>query len=354
MPTQRALVIPAERAPFKLVNDWPIPKPGPKDVLIKLASIALNPADWRIQSGGAPGFVKDYPFICGLDGAGIVEEVGSGVTNLAKGDKVLFEGAFDNTRATFQEYALSPAAYTAKIPDNISFDQAASVPLCLATVVTGIWAQEEGARSAKLTPPWEEGGKVKYAGDVAIIIGGSSSVGQYAIQCARLQGYAAVIATSSLKHAEFLKSLGATHVIDRHLPPAEIQAQVRTSAAGKPITYVYDAIGDRDEQRLSYELLEDGGAFVTVQPIFHEYIEDLVTKKKPVTRVYGAFDVPGNFKLGLEMYSRLPGWLATSVIVPNRVEMVPGGFTGIPVGLERLHKGEVSGLKLVVRPAETP
>ncbi|EJF63619.1 chaperonin 10-like protein [Dichomitus squalens] len=89
MPSQRALVIPAERAPFKLVNDWPIPKPGPKDVLVKLASIALNPADWRIQSGG------------------IVEEVGSEVTNLAKGDKVLFEGAFDNTRATFQEYTLN-------------------------------------------------------------------------------------------------------------------------------------------------------------------------------------------------------------------------------------------------------
>ena len=82
-----------------------------------------------------------------------------------------------------------------------------------------------------------------------------------AIQCARLQGYAAIIATSSLKHEEYLKSLGATHIVDRNLPPADIQVQARKLAAGKPITYVYDAIGARDEQRLSYELLEDGGAF---------------------------------------------------------------------------------------------
>ena len=66
-----------------------------------------------------------------------------------------------------------------QIPDNISFDQAASIPLALATVVTGIWAHEEGARSARLMPPWEEDGKTKYAGGVAFIVGGSSSVGQY-------------------------------------------------------------------------------------------------------------------------------------------------------------------------------
>ncbi|TBU40037.1 GroES-like protein [Dichomitus squalens] len=342
MSLQRALVIPAERQPFKLVSDWPIPKPGPKDVLVKLISIALNPADWRVESGTARGFVKEYPVICGLDGAGVIEEIGSKVTHLAKGDKVLFEGWFDEVHGTFQEYALSPAAYTAKIPDNISFDRAATVPICLATVNPGIWAHDDGARSARFTPPWEEGGKTKYAGDVAFIVGGSSSVGQYAIQCARMQGYAAIIATSSLKHQEFLKSLGATHIIDRNLPPGEIQAQVRTFAAGKPITYVYDAIGEPEEQRLSYELLADGGAFVTVQPFFHEYLEDLVTENEPVIRVYGTFDVPENYKLGSEVYSRLPEWLATGVIVPNRAEVVLGGLAGIPGGLERLRKGKVA------------
>ena len=135
-----------------------------------------------------------------------------------------------------------------------------------------------------------------------------------AIQCARLQGYAAIIATSSLKHEEYLKSLGATHIIDRNLPPADVQAQARILAAGKPIIYVYDAIGARDEQRLSYELLEDSGAFVTVEPFSQGYIEDLVTESKPVIRVYGLFDAPGNYKLGSEVCSRLPEWLATGVI----------------------------------------
>ncbi|TBU36694.1 GroES-like protein [Dichomitus squalens] len=274
MSTQRALVVPAEGQPFKFVSDWPIPKPGPKDVLVKLVSIALNPADWRLELGGS-GIFKDYPIAGGLDGSGAIEEVGSEVTHLAKGDKVLFEGWFVPGRGTFQEYALSPAAYVAKIPDNISFDRAATVPMCLATVFSSTWAHEDGARSARLTPPWEEGGKTKYAGDVAFIVGGSSSVGQY----------------------------GRT------------PARVRTFAAGKPITYVYDAIGERDGQRLSYELLADGGAFVTVQPFFHEYLEDLVTESKPVIRALGSFELPGHGKLGLEVYSRLSEWLATGVIV---------------------------------------
>ena len=86
--TQKALVLPAEKAAFQLVTDWPVASPGPADVLVKLVSVALNPADAYIQAGSAGPLVPGYPFINGLDGAGIVEEVGEEVTNVAKGDKV--------------------------------------------------------------------------------------------------------------------------------------------------------------------------------------------------------------------------------------------------------------------------
>lgn len=84
--TQKALVVTSERAPWELRTDWPVKSPGPKEVLIKLVSVALNPADWLIQVRGAP-FVT-YPFLGGLDGSGIIEEVGAEVVHLAKGDKV--------------------------------------------------------------------------------------------------------------------------------------------------------------------------------------------------------------------------------------------------------------------------
>ena len=87
MSTQKALVIPEERTPFKVVNDWPIPKPGPNQVRVKILAAALNPVDYKIQKFGHP-MATSYPFINGLDGAGIVAELGPNVTKVAKGDKV--------------------------------------------------------------------------------------------------------------------------------------------------------------------------------------------------------------------------------------------------------------------------
>ena len=86
--TQKALILPAEKEPHKLVTDWPVPQPGRTDVLIKLVSVALNPVDAYIPVMGGLGLVKEWPFVNGVDGAGVVEEVGAEVTNLAKGDNV--------------------------------------------------------------------------------------------------------------------------------------------------------------------------------------------------------------------------------------------------------------------------
>ena len=85
--TQKGLIVPQEKADFKLVDDWPVPTPGPRDVFIKIISSALNPADWIIQSNGHP-MVTKYPITMGIEGAGVVEEIGSEVTTFVKGDKV--------------------------------------------------------------------------------------------------------------------------------------------------------------------------------------------------------------------------------------------------------------------------
>ncbi|PIL26338.1 hypothetical protein GSI_12094 [Ganoderma sinense ZZ0214-1] len=358
--TQKALIIPAETQPHKLVTDWPVPKPGPTQVLVKLVSAAINPVDAYIPLFGGLGLVSTWPFVNGIDGAGIVEEVGAEVTSVAKGDKVFFMGGFDNRCATFQEYAVQAANRVAKIPDNITFDQAATFSLCLATVVTGIWAND-GPNSVRLTPPWETNGTTKYAGQAALIFGGGTSVGQFAIQCARMQGFSPIITTASPKHTAFLQSLGATHVVDRALSPAEITAALPALTGGKPIQYVHDSFGrDRDAQRLGFTALAPGGAFVTVNPRNPEFIADLEVESekkgegKRVARAFGSYEIPGNGKLGDEMFGRLTGWLEAGVLVPNRVEVLPNGLAGIDAGCEKVVKGEVSGMKLVVHISETP
>lgn len=83
--TQKALLLPKKQGQW-IVGERPVPIPGPKDVLIKITAAALNPVDWKIQ---ALGFViESYPWVGGQDGAGIIEEIGSEVTNVAKGDTV--------------------------------------------------------------------------------------------------------------------------------------------------------------------------------------------------------------------------------------------------------------------------
>ena len=85
--TQKALVLAAEGASWELRTDWPVPTPGPRGVLVRLAATALNPAEWKIQAYGAAAF-GGYPFLGGLDGAGVVEEIGAEVIGIARGDKM--------------------------------------------------------------------------------------------------------------------------------------------------------------------------------------------------------------------------------------------------------------------------
>lgn len=351
--TQKALYLPA-RAGKWYVGEAAIPKPGPQDVLVKIMSTALNPVDWKLVDSPLTSVIPEFPFVSGTDGAGIVEEVGAEVATLQKGDKILFQGWFANPYATFQQYCLVPAPVTAKIPEGISFDQAASVPLGLATVVLALWDHNPRTeKSIRLTPPWEENGLAQYAGKPAFIIGGASSVGQYAIQMAKYQGFSPILTTASPHNAEMLKALGATAVLDRTLAPAQILAELPKLTGGKPIEFVYDAISLPDTQPLAYEALADGGSLVIVLP-------DLVPAElkkagdgKKIANVFGNVQHPECRPCGEEMYKRLSEWLEKGIVKPNKVEILPGGLAGIPDGLDRLEAFKVSGTKLIARPQET-
>ncbi|KAI0366170.1 GroES-like protein [Pilatotrama ljubarskyi] len=347
---QKALYLPQKQGQWML-GEFPVPSPGPGEVLVKVISAALNPADWKIQTYGV--FIEDYPYISGADGAGIVEDVGQGVTDKQKGDKVLFQGWFINRHATFQQYCVVPAELTAKIPDNLTFDQAASVPLGLATAVCGLYNHfHPDAKSVALPAPWEEDASTQAIGKPILILGGASSVGQYVIQVAKLSGFSPIITTASSYNEDLLKSLGATHVIDRTLSPAAILLELPKLTGGKPLDLVYDAVSLPETQSLGYDALAPGGTLLLVLP------EAIPSEKKAggdkrVMTVLGNFYLPENRTLGAELYKRLTAWLKEGVVIPNRVEVLPGGLAGIPDGLERLKGNRVSATKLVAHPHET-
>lgn len=89
----------------------------------------------------------------------------------------LYEGYFDNQNATFQQYGIVPAEIAAKIPDNITFDQASTIPLTLATAALALYNPRPAGVGLEFA--WEESGRGRYAGQPILVIGGASSVGQH-------------------------------------------------------------------------------------------------------------------------------------------------------------------------------
>ncbi|KAI0324002.1 GroES-like protein [Cubamyces sp. BRFM 1775] len=359
--TQKALLLHAQSTPYVL-GESPVCRPGPEEVLVKIMACALNPIDHAIVDPPYTQlFVNHWPFIAGYDGSGIVIEVGSQVNNLKEGDKVLFLGDGTNAQrsSTFQQYAVVPAELTAIIPDNITFEQAATLPLALTTDVLVLYNQSLTAEniSLRLKPVWEPEGVTAYAGTPAFIIGGASSLGQYAIQLAKLAGHNPIVTTASPHNAPLLISLGATQVIDRHKSNESVLAELSTIAGGKAVEFAFVAIPHDPEMcRLGRDALAPGGALAVVLPSSRAIPEDVANPGdgKRLGFVYGSPYLPYTREAGVAMYKQITGWLQKGILKPNPVEVLPNGLAGIPEGLERMKANKISGKKLVALPQETP
>ncbi|QRV98332.1 Zinc-binding dehydrogenase [Ceratobasidium sp. AG-Ba] len=337
MSEQKASLLPAKHGKLE-VGTRPVPTPQSKQALVKVTAAAINPVDWKIIDYGFA--VEDFPAVLGTDGAGIIESVGPDVTNFKKGDKVFFQGLYKpgSDFATFQEYALVDTEVLAKVPSNINDDQAATIPLGSVTSVVGLFQKSGIAFPAN--GPTAEGKSI-------LIFGGSSSVGQFGIQLARIAGFSPIVTTASSQHTELLKSFGATHVFDRNVDVKTLQ-----EAFGGPVTLVYDGISVPPTQKLAVEVLKTFGApgahLAVVMPL-DASLQSELEGKATVNQVWGSSHLYKD--LSVPYWNILGRWIEEGKIVPNRVEVVKGGLNGIPEALDRSRKG-VSGVKLIVHPQE--
>ncbi|KAF8608435.1 GroES-like protein [Ceratobasidium sp. AG-I] len=317
----------------------PVPSPQGKQALVKVTAAAVNPLDWKIVDYGI--FVTEFPAILGFDGAGVVESVGPDVTGFKKGDKIFFQGRIAPVdEAVFQQYTLVDTEIVSKIPNNISDDEAATIPVGSMTSLVGLFQQSGIA--------FPENGPTA-TGKSVLILGGSSSVGQYGIQLARIAGFSTIITTASTQHTDYLKSLGATHVFDRNVDVKTIQ-----EAASSPITLALDTIGASSTQLLAYHTLSTpspppGAHFALVAEVDPAVKEKNVDGKVSYNQIYGS---PHVFKdLAISLYRTVGKWIEQGKYVPNRVHLVSGGLAAVPEALDVSRKG-VSGVKVVVRPQE--
>jgi len=175
-----------------------IPVPKDDQVLVKVHAASANALDWRrfamwpivarLMEGG---FSKPKDPAVGADLAGVVEAVGSGVTDFKPGDEV-----FGVCNGSFAEYALARDTKIVHKPANVSFEQAAAVPVAALTALQGL----------------RDKGQIQ-AGEKVLIHGASGGVGIFAVQIAKALG-AEVTAVCSMRNLEMARSLGADHVID--------------------------------------------------------------------------------------------------------------------------------------------
>jgi NADPH:quinone reductase-like Zn-dependent oxidoreductase len=327
-------------------------KVKPNEISIKIAATGINPVDWKLRDYGlfiVPGW--EYPAILGSDGSGTVAAVGDDVSDFTVGERVFFQSGYGNADvSTFQEYINIPAEIVAKTPENISDEEAAGI--VLATHAAAVAFYDKTGHG--LTAPWAEGGSEIGKGKAVVVLGGSSSVGQYAIQLARLSGFERIVTNASAAHQNYLKELGAHVVLDRNASSAE---DFSKALKGFPLEFVFDSISIKQTQVLGVEILQATGtkdSNVVLVGMVDEEAKKLGESKEPhvaIKMVMGIALAPHLRYLISALTDSLggeKGWIASGKFKPNHVEVTQGGLEKLQEGMEK-NKAGVSGVKVVVK-----
>ncbi|CAO3672306.1 unnamed protein product [Umbelopsis ramanniana] len=214
-PSNNAAWSPVKLAKPLQIKPAPYTPPTADQIVVHNHAVAINPVDYILQDLGNMAFTwLKYPFIFGVDLAGEVVEVGSDVSSRFKvGDRVMAvacgadQDRNNPTESAFQNYTVVPADLAVKIPENISYEQAAVVPLGMSTAASGLFLKDYLGLELPTVPARPSTGKT------LIVWGGSTSVGCNAIQLAVSAGYE-VFSTASPRNFELLKKLGASQVFD--------------------------------------------------------------------------------------------------------------------------------------------
>ncbi|MBP1609920.1 MAG: alcohol dehydrogenase [Acidobacteria bacterium] len=183
------------------LKDVEKPAPRENEVLVKVHATSINAADWHLLTADIflvrlqMGLLKPKNTILGCDIAGQVEAVGSDVKQFKPGDAVFGEVLLNNYGG-FAEYVTAPESVLALKPANLSFDEAAAVPLAAKTALQGL----------------RDLGQIQ-PGQKVLINGASGGVGTFAVQIAKYFG-AEVTAVCSTRNMDMARTLGAHHVID--------------------------------------------------------------------------------------------------------------------------------------------
>ncbi|KAF8261439.1 dehydrogenase [Lactarius quietus] len=332
---QKAVIITQTGATLGLVD---VPKPGPGQILVKVAAAAQNPTDWKSLERALKA--SQYGGIVGNDFAGTVEELGPDVPAGVRtvGERV---GGFKprntaSANGAFAEYVVAESELgIVPIPESWSFEQGAQLGIAPFTALQCLH------ETLELPSPFDARSGPQRT---ILIWGGSSSVGQYAVQFAKLAGFR-VITTASPKNFDLVKDLGADEVFDyrdegvvekiRATTGDTLDLAVDTVSEGKTPEQVSGAIGDK-------------GGRVAIILLYESPRPDVRVKFSMAPEL---FKPESNGKWYVDVLTKI---LATGKIKPNPVHVQPRGLAGVKEGLQYMQEGKVSAQKITYRIADTP
>jgi NADPH:quinone reductase len=322
----RAFLTHSPGAPI-ILGECPKPTAAKGEILVRMQAIGLNPVDYKLLKNGNPAW--HYPHIPGVDGAGIIEAVGEGVT-LTPGMAVMFHANLTRP-GTFAEHTVTSAHSVTVLPPGFDPVLAAALPCAGLTAYQGVY------RKLHLQ-----------AGQRILILGAAGGVGSFAVQLAHHLG-ATVIATASAHNHQFLKDLGADYTIDYH--SEDIVARSHEITAGRGVDAVFDLVG-KDSATAALPAIAFGGALAAVVAA-----PDLEAYRKRG----GAISLHGIALGGAHLSGDLLAQRDLAIMGQELLQLVIAGtikpvihqvydFAELPAALGKLQQGHNRG-KLLVRVA---
>lgn len=308
---------------IKLDPKRALPMPEANEIRVKVKAVGLNPVDYQLAEGWE-NISTETPPVLGLDVAGEVDDTGKDVKEFEKGDRVFYHGNLNQLNGGYAEYSCTTAHTVTRLPEEISFVQAAALPC------PGYAAYQ--AVIQKLKPS---------AGDTILVHCGAGGVGGYAIQLAKACGLT-VYTTCSSKNNDYVKSLGADAAID--YTKEDVTKRVLELTGGRGLDCIINTISSEsateDLSRLAFS-----GQLVSVEGLpdltaIGEFEKAVSVHEIAVGAAYSCNDIRAEYNLaniGAE-YVKL---IQEGKVKFPKITQIK--FEEIPEFLKLLQKRHVSG-----------
>ncbi|KAH8749375.1 chaperonin 10-like protein [Diaporthe sp. PMI_573] len=350
--SQKALLLEELGKPL-VVGDRPIPQPGKNQLLVKVLVAGLNPHDQRTRDVGL--FVTSMPYVLASDLVGEVVTVGTGEhsAKFIVGERVFghtfAEGGFHNDFNGAQQYALVDARFVGRVAGSgLSNDEVSTIPVIVLAGFIALFASSGHG----LPPPFSpEAKSFEYANVTLLVIGGGSNTGRATVELAKLAGIGRIIAVAGHRNEANLKSVGATHVIDRRAPDALDQIRAIT---GDELVYAVDTVNAGVEQELGVAALSNTkkGTLITLRRPDGDFDAARIGSKSAGYERRLVFGIsPMHPEVTVGFWEEVPRWSKEGKLRPSSFEVIKGlDADAVNKALDQYRDGK--GAKMNIHPWE--